>query len=357
MIRPVANRMLAVCLPNFLLANFLLATFLLAVAVLPATSARAASVTLSYANFPPAITFPCVQMERWAKEVAKRTNGKVAVQTYPGSTLLGAKNMFRGVIKGQADIGCISMSYQPGVFPFSFSCNLPVGFTSATVASLTLWDLYQKYHPKEFSRVKVLTMFTSAPSHIMSKTPVRSLADLDGYEVRASGTLAKVMSKLGATPVAMPMPEVPEALQKGVIEGFVTSFEVLKDMNFAEGCRYETYMDLPVYPFAVIMNKRTWDGLDDDVKKVLDDLGREQALWTGQYMDNHVIEALQWSKEKYDIELIHLPEDQYRIAQDKIAPLVLEWQETAEDEGLPAEAILQDLEAFKAKYEKKYPQK
>lgn len=330
------------------------AALMLCVSLL-ATTARAESVTLSYANFPPAITFPCVQMERWAKEVEKRTNGKVKIQTYPASTLLGAKNMFRGVVKGQADIGCISMSYQPGVFPFSFSCNLPVGFTSATVASLTLWDLYQKYQPKEFSRVKVLTMFTSAPSHIMSKTPVRSLADLEGYEVRASGTLAKVMAKLGSTPVAMPMPEVPEALQKGVIEGFVTSFEVLKDMNFAEGCRYETYMDLPVYPFAVIMNKRAWDGLDDDVKKVMNDLGREQALWTGQYMDQHVIEALDWSKKKYDIELIHLSPEQYAIAQDKIAPLVQEWQDTANKDGLPAEKILLDLQALKAKYEKEYP--
>ncbi len=345
--RPVARRASSLCAAVFILAALLLA----------GTTARAESVSLSYANFPPAITFPCVQMERWAREVEKRTGGEVKVQTYPAGTLLGAKNMYRGVIKGQADIGCISMSYQPGVFPFSFSCNLPVGFTSATVASLTLWDLYQKYQPKEFSMVKVLTMFTSAPSHIMSKTPVRSLADLEGYEVRASGTLASVMSKLGATPVAMPMPEVPEALQKGVIQGFVTSFEVLKDMNFAESCRYETVMDLPVYPFAVIMNKRKWDSLSDSAKKVLNDLGREQALWTGQYMDQHVDEALKWSREKYGIEIIDLSKEQYRIAQDKIAPLVQEWQQTANKAGLPAEKILLDLEVFKARYEKEYPVK
>ena len=81
------------------------------------TSPAQAQIKLTYANFPPAPTFPCVQMERWKVEVEKRTGGKVAVQTFPGSTLLNPKNMFEGVISGTADIGCLAMSYQPGRFP------------------------------------------------------------------------------------------------------------------------------------------------------------------------------------------------------------------------------------------------
>ena len=68
--------------------------------VLPKISHSQATITLKYANFPPATTFPCVQMERWAKEVEKRTTGKVKVQTFPGGTLLPAKNIFDGVISG-----------------------------------------------------------------------------------------------------------------------------------------------------------------------------------------------------------------------------------------------------------------
>jgi TRAP-type C4-dicarboxylate transport system substrate-binding protein len=78
------------------------------------TQASSQAITLKYANFPPAPTFPCVQMEQWKKEVEKRTGGKVVVQTFPGSTLLNPKNMFEGVISGTADIGCLAMSYQPG---------------------------------------------------------------------------------------------------------------------------------------------------------------------------------------------------------------------------------------------------
>lgn len=316
--------------------------------------APAAVIKLSYANFPPASTFPCIQMERWKAEVEKRTNGKVMVETYPGGTLLEAKNMFKGVQDGQADIGCLSMSYQPGVFPMTTAVEQPLGFTSATVASLTLFDLYQKYKPAEFKDVKVLTLFTSAPSNIMSSVPVRGLDDLKGLELRASGTAAKSLAALGATPVSMPMSQAPEALQKGLVKGLLSSLEVLKDFNFAESCRYETITDLPVYPFAVVMNMAKWNALPQDVKDVLDGLAREQSQWTGEYMDGHVRESLTWSKEKYNIEVITLPDAEKAQVQARTAGLLEEWKTQAKAAGLPAEAILEDLNRLKAEHEAKF---
>jgi TRAP-type C4-dicarboxylate transport system substrate-binding protein len=81
-------------------------TLFLGVTLSAPSAVRAeAALKLTYANFPPAATFPCVQMEHWAKEVEKRTGGKVKVQTFPGGTLLAAKNILDGVISGLADIG------------------------------------------------------------------------------------------------------------------------------------------------------------------------------------------------------------------------------------------------------------
>ncbi len=310
-----------------------------------------AGTVLTYANFPPAKTFPCVQMERWKTEVEKRTNGAVNVQTFPGSTLLGAKNMLRGIQTGQADIGCISIPYYPGVFPAMSVLNLPVAFSSTKVASLTMWDMFQKYQPKEFDGVKVLTMFTSAPSQIMSKIPVKKLTDLRGVELRASGSILKILGNLGAQGVGMPMSQTPEALQKGVVKGLVSSFDVLKDFNFAEICRYETITNLPVYPFAVIMNKARWDALPDDVKKAMDDLGREQAEWTGDYLDNHIKDALAWSKEKYQVEVFELTANEHAELKEHGAGLVQTWKEDATKAGLDADAILNDMLSLKNKYE------
>ncbi|WP_319542258.1 TRAP transporter substrate-binding protein [uncultured Pseudodesulfovibrio sp.] len=322
----------------------------IALACLMGASAMAGT-TLTYANFPPAPTFPCIQMEHWKAEVEKRTNGDVAVQTFPGSTLLGAKNMLRGVQTGQADIGCISTAYYPGVFPLISVVNLPVAFTSTEVASMVMWDMFQKYQPEEFKDVKVLTMFTSAPSHIMSKVAVKQLSDLNGLELRASGSILKILSGLGAQGVGMPMSQTPEALQKGVVKGLVSSYDVLKDMNFAELCRYETVTNLPVYPFAIIMNKDRWESLSAETKKILDDLGREQAQWTGKYLDDYTSKALAWSKEKYQVEVFELTDTDYAEIKKQGEPLITAWKADAAKAGLDAEAILAEMLALKAKYE------
>jgi len=316
--------------------------------------ASAETIKLTYANFPPASTFPCVQMERWTKEVEKRTNGEVKIQTFPGGTLLAAKNIFDGVITGSADIGNFAMSYQPGRFPVSEAVDLPVGFKSSKVASLVLYDLIEKYKPKEFEKVKILTLFTCPPADFMTSRPVKSLKDLKGLELRVSGTGAEIIKVLGAIPVAMPQSETPEAIQKGVVKGMVSSMEILKDFNFAAYCPYATEANLFVVSFAVVMNMDKWNALPPGVKKVLDELRVEQAIWTGNYVDNHVKEALTWSKEKYNHQVISLPaEDKAEIAK-LLNPMIQEYIKKVTAQGLPGEQIIKDVNSLKAKYEKEY---
>ena len=121
---------------------------------------HAADITLTYAFFAPARTFPARQMTHWAEQLAKRTNGKVDVKTFPGGTLLGAKEMYDGVAKGVANIGLGSPSYDPGRFPLTSGVALPVGFTNATQASRTLWALTKEFKPKEYDGFKVIAMST-----------------------------------------------------------------------------------------------------------------------------------------------------------------------------------------------------
>ena len=314
----------------------------------------AAQIKLTYANFPPASTFPCVQMERWKTEVEKRSHGKVTVQTFPGGTLLPAKNIFDGVIAGTADIGNLAMSYQPGRFPVSEAIDMPLGFTSAKAASLALYDLIEKYNPKEFEKVKILTLFTCPPADFMTSKPIKSLKDLTGMELRVAGTGADIIKRLGGIPIAMPQSETPEAIQKGVVKGMVSSMEILKDFNFAAYCPFATEANLFVVTFAVVMNKEKWNALPDDIKKLLDDLRREQALWTGTYVDNHVKEAVAWSKDKYKLQLFELPAGDKAEIPKLLKPMLDEYVKRVSAAGLPGDQILKDAFALKDKYEKQY---
>lgn len=325
-------------------------TTAMAVTAIPGI-ATAGTIQLKYANFPPAPTFPCVQMERWKEEVEKRTDGKVVVQTFPGGTLLGAKNMMDGVIAGTADIGNLCMAYQPGRFQITNATSLPLGIPNSRVGSLALWDLYQKYKPEAFSKVKVLTMFSTAPSNIMSKVPIRNLEDIKGVPLRASGGAAQILKAWGATPVGMPMPETPEALQKGVVKGLFTSLEAMQDFKYAELCGYITITNAAVYPFAVVMNMDAWNKLPPDVQKVLDDLKVEQAKWTGDYMDAHVLESIAWSKKTHNVEVIQLSEAEKAEWDKLLEPMTAKWIEDAAAKGLPAQAIVDDIRGFMRQYQ------
>lgn len=314
---------------------------------LPTVSA-AGPVKLSYANFPPPVTFPCVQMERWKTEVEKRTNGKVVINTFPGSTLLGPKDMMDGVIAGTADIGNLCQAYQPGRFVLSNATALPLGIPNARVGSLVLWDLYQKYNFEPFNKVKVLTMFTTAPSNIMSRVPIRNLDDIQGVSLRASGGAAQILKIWGANQIGMPMSATPEALQKGTVQGLFSSLEVMKDFKFAELCKYVTMTDTPIYPFAVVMNMDKWNALPKDVQKVMEDLGREQAEWTGVYMDRIAKESVAWSKSNQGVEFI-VPADRAQWDK-KLEPIVDQWIAKKEKEGYPAKAIVADIRELIKKY-------
>lgn len=314
--------------------------------------ASAETITLTYANFPPAATFPSVQMERWSKELEKRTNGRVKVKTFPGGTLLNAKNMLEGVTSGVADIGNFAMSYQPGRFPVSEAVDLYHGFTSATVASQVLFDLVQKYQPKEFEKVKIITLFTCPPTNIMTRNPVRRLADLKGVELRVAGTSAEVLKRLGGVPVAMPQSETPEAIQKGVVKGMISSLEILQDFKFAAYTPYVTVANLPVVSFAVVMNKARWNALPADVKKAIDGLSREQAVWTGEYVDRHVKDALAWSAREYKLQQFVLsPAEQQQVGR-LLAPMTEEYIRKVSAQGVNGRQVVADVQALKAKYEK-----
>ncbi len=324
---------------------------LAAIALVSGTSpvpAQAKKVSLNYANFPPAPTFPCVQMERWKTEIEKRTDGAVQVNTFPGGTLLDAKDMMDGVINGQADIGCICMAYQPGRFTVTNATSLPLDIPDAKTGSLVLLDLYNKYQPEAFNKVKVLAMFVTAPANIMSKAPVAELSDLKGLDLRASGGAAQILKAWGANQVGMPMSDTPEALQKGVVKGLFSSLEVMKDLKFAEICKYITITDTVIYPFAVIMNKGTWDKLPDDVKQVMDGMIEEQSAWTGEYMDQHVSDAIAWSK--HQVEVITLSPEKKAEWNAPLVPITESWIKQANESGLPGDQIVKDIKMLIEKH-------
>jgi TRAP-type C4-dicarboxylate transport system substrate-binding protein len=188
----------------------------------------------------------------------------------------------------------------------------------------------------------------------MSKNPIRQMSDLSGYELRATGAGVAPLKILGAVPVSMPMPATVEALQKGVVKGVLSSTDILMDFKFAEQVFYTTRSDLQTTSFGVLMNLDKWNSLPADVKKVFEDLAREQSMWTGSYVDDHGKESVEWSKKNHKHEYIELAADEYAKWHDLMQPITDEWMKKTTAKGLPAQAFLNDLLLMKLKYEAEF---
>jgi len=307
-------------------------------------------ITLKYAFFAPATTFPAKQMEKWKEELEARTNGKVKVELFPGGTLLTDKNMYDGVKDGVAEIGLSSTTYEPGRFPLLGISDLPSGFPNSKVASQVVYDLIQEYQPDAFKDFKIITAFATEPAYLMVQKPVKNLIDLKGRQLRISGALTTVLQGLGASPVGMSMSEVPEALQTGIVEGLVSSREVLKDLKLAESCKYFTDYPLTVNTFAAVMNKDVWDSLPEDVQTVIDELSGEMAVWTGEYMDNHVQEALEWSATEHGLEITSLTEEEKANWDQILSPMQDKYVADLMKKGLSAEEYQERLYELIDKY-------
>jgi TRAP-type C4-dicarboxylate transport system substrate-binding protein len=265
----------------------------LMVSVLPFGKAHAAPVIrLKVAQYFAAPSSQSQLLEEFCRELEKRTDGQVKVDYYPGQSLLSSTAMFDGIVKGIADIGYSHVFYTAGRMPVTEAMGLPIDFPSAWVGAQVLNDFYRQFKPKEFDQVKVLWMNTSTPSCISTaKKPIRKLEDLKGLTIRAPGICGDVIKALGGTPAPTPMPEVYEAISKGVIDGESSNFETLKSFRFAEVVKYETniWHITNFYPFYLAMNKASYQKLPADIKPIFDTL-------VGEYKEHYI---LMWNSIDY----------------------------------------------------------
>jgi len=238
----------------------------------PACSAK--EIRLKIANYFPPPASQSKILEEFSGELEKRTGGQVKVDYYPGQSLLKSTAMFEGVVSGIADIGYSHVYYTAGRMPVTEAVGLPLGYPSAWVSGHVINDFYQQFKPKEFDKVKVLWMNTSTPSAIASKKAVRALEDLKGLTIRAPGLAGEVIKALGGTPAPTPMPEVYDAIAKGVLDGEASNFETLRTFRFAEVVKHSTsvWQITNPYPFYLVMNKSRYEKLPADIKEIFDTL-------------------------------------------------------------------------------------
>ncbi len=308
------------------------------------------AIRLSYSIFFPPTHVQCITATNWAAEIEKRSGGRVKITVYPAGSLTKADQCYEGVLKGISDIGMSCFAYTRGRFPLLEALDLPLGYPSGVVATRIANDMVRKYQPAELAGAQVLYVHAHGPGILASKKPVKSMDDLKGLKVRATGLSAKVAESLGATPVAMSQPETYEALSKGVVEGTLCPIETLKGWKQGEVIQYVVDSSAVGYTTAmfVVMNKDKWAALPPDLQKVFNEVSAEYVTWHGRAWDeaDKAGRAFVTDLKK---EFVTLPEAEQLRWKTAVKPILEDYVKKSQEKNLPGAALLQDVQAELAK--------
>ena len=254
-----------------------------------ATSAMAQEVTLKLHQFLPAqANVPKLILDVWADKIEAASDGRIKIDRYP-SMQLGGKppELMDQAIDGVADIVWTVVGYTPGRYPSTEVFELPFMMTDARAVSRAYWEMFEtRMKDTEFKDVHILGTWVHGPGLIHTSDPVETPDDLRGMKIRGgSRSVNALLTELGATPVGMPVPAVPEGLSKGVIDGTTIPGEVtaaLKVPELVENHTEFTGKALYTLTFVLAMNKAKYESLPADLQAVIDDnSGLEFSVFAG----------------------------------------------------------------------------
>ena len=327
------------------------------VAVAPFVQAQ--EITLKVAHFlPPPSTAHAKFITPWCDKINKESGGKLKCQIFPSMQMGGTPPQLYDQAKdGVADIVWTLPGYTAGRFPLVEVFELPFMMRKPEGTSRAVWEWVHANDQAEFKDVHPIAFHVHGPGVFhMTNKPIRTLADFKGLKLRApTRQTNKMLAAFGATPVGMPVPQVSEALSKGVIDGAVIPWEVVPAVKVQELVKFHSETD-PSQPavytsvFIFAMNKAKYDSLPADLKKVIDaNSGAETSAWIGKVFAEADIPGRKLS-EKNTFNTI--PAAEIENWKKAAQPLVDDWVKDANAKGANGKALLDSARSLIEKYSK-----
>jgi TRAP-type transport system periplasmic protein len=311
-----------------------------------ASLAQQKPIELKYATiYPPTHAFSIAD-QHWIQKIEKETNGRVKITPYWAGSLVSAREGYQDAIGGVADIVNASIAYEKAGFDLSKGQGgFYQGLTDQEAKLKIFWQLWDKYPEirKEFANVKVIGLFTAPNMFLMTTKPVKSLADLKGMRIKAPIELVQPLKALGAEALIMPMTEVYESVNKGILSGLWGSHELYKSMKFVDVVKYETDLLSVIGPIpSRIMPDSSWKKLPPDIQKIFE---ANKEWWSNECLKEVLkvdAEGFEMAK-KAGIQFSQLPASEVQKFHDLYDTELAKLAKGLDDKGLPGTKYYQDV--------------
>jgi TRAP-type C4-dicarboxylate transport system substrate-binding protein len=229
----------------------------------------------------------------------------------------------------------------------------------ARAASYAYWHLYEKYMADtEFADVKIVGTWVHGPGMFHTKDPVTEPSDLEGMKIRGGSRLVnELLTRVGAEPVGLPVPAVPEALSKGVIDGTTIPWEVTTALKVPELVSNHTEFEGPALynlTFVLAMNKARYESLPDDLKAVIDqNTGVDFSVFAGGTQADADGPAREIAVEAGN-NIVTISEEDAQVWYDLAEPIYENWVADMEERGKDGQQLIDEARALMEEYHESY---
>ena len=276
-------------------------------------------------------------MRYFAQEVPVRTDGRVEVEIIEGGPMGDWEEQPDNIQKGVFEMGMVSPTHTPGKIPLWSVALLP-GITDSIYAhNMALVDLAE--HPSLVAELeerwnqKMLFPGSMDAFEMMTESPIASIDDLEGFSIRAIGSAASILDKLGAEAAAISGPDVYSSIERGIVDGAVFPVDTHAERNIHELAPYLTLSGNLGFFFGIVtMNLDIWNALPADIKQIMLEVSEEAVI------NNFEIyyEANMAAKETFEaagVNITWLPDNEIAVLQETSEALWEEWIAEREDDG------------------------
>jgi len=278
----------------------------------------------------------------WMDKIVADTGGQVEFDVYWGATLISRAESCTELVAGVADVAYIGPGYSAAGYDIdkgilAFSYGVP-DYDARRFIFQTIWDEFPEYRA-EFANMKIMCTSISSTYQLITNTPVRTLDDLGGLTIKATGSFIDMINALGGQGISLPMGDVYTALQKNDIQGALVPYSTILSFHFHEVAEYMTILDLTsacrparaMYPVA-------YNSLPADIQQIFDDSIPYWEERDDYYRFAEDVDGRELGEQE-GMEFIELSAEELATVYDSLDPIMRGVAAGLDDKGLPGTDI------------------
>lgn len=282
-----------------------------------------AEITLRYAGDLPVGNHLTHGQEFFAQRVKELSKDRVQIQVFPAGQLFAAKDFAKALPTGAVDMVQSLVSLWSGLSPVNNITEMPLFFDDWPHA----WRVYDSEVGNTMRKgmekvgVKILFWMQDGRAGFATKFPLKTINDFKGKRIRVPNELGSyTVNALGGAPAFMGGGEVYMALQRGTVDGGISSITSFVDRKYYEVTKYVTEPNFLFGLYACMINLNKWNGLPPDVQKILLTAGEQTQEWGRKEVQKVDAEALEELKRK-GMEIYYLPKAEKEVWRKALKPV------------------------------------